>query len=227
MNQNFTASEFSVLQARSKAAFEELITSLKNISDLCRNMSNVVVSGDSGLASRWENIAGSIDNVVSSTNNTNSAIDSMMTSYAENTIANEEDSAVDLGSIDEEIGTINEHISGLVDLFDDHGGYGHTEGVDSIGRLPGDYHPIETPIVPDTPYEGPFHGPYSDSGGAISAPYNPGLPVADEGMGGYHYSPGPTGTDSMLFSHPSPQPIHNNEYNYVPGTQVVREGTTE
>ena len=49
MNNNFNVSGFANLQSKSRGIFQETISNLKNIQNICNEISNIVASEDSGI----------------------------------------------------------------------------------------------------------------------------------------------------------------------------------
>ena len=162
MSQHFTAAEFAALQSKATSSFSTLVSSLKVISEACSKMGSIVESGDSGLASRWNSISESISKVKESANGTYNVIDGMMSDYAANTIANEENSEVDMTAIDEELGSLDEKISNLLDIE-----IGHTGGPGAgTGSGTGSSNPVDPGTLP------PVSEPKVDSNPDYSKMYN-------------------------------------------------------
>ena len=90
MNNNFNVSGFANLQSKSRGIFQETISNLKNIQNICNEISNIVASEDSGIAGSWSNMADILNGPINSSNEIFDGVNNSMSIYAADVIANEE-----------------------------------------------------------------------------------------------------------------------------------------
>ena len=116
MSNNFNAQELTSLEISADNLFKEIVESIKEVREACLNMSGVVKSEDSGLASAWDNVAQAILDPVTKAESSLGAVGKTLKSYVDQTVANENNSEKELGAIQEEIGSLGQMANGIVDL---------------------------------------------------------------------------------------------------------------
>ena len=123
-NENFTAQELLDLQKRANEVFNETVRSLTGVKNTCVSMSNVVLSEDSNLASKWSSLSETVSGPITTASNSFSYLETILNSYVNDTVSNEQSAESGLDGIDTEISALGSAANSLVDLGSAVGGLG-------------------------------------------------------------------------------------------------------
>ena len=123
-NENFTAQELLDLQKRANEVFNETVKSLTSVKDTCVSMSSVILSEDSNLASKWSSLSETVSGPITTASNSFSYLETILNSYVNDTVSNEQSTESGLDGIDTEISALGSAANSLVDLGSAVGGLG-------------------------------------------------------------------------------------------------------
>ena len=114
MYSNFNVKEFENLKERSEKVFSSLLENIKAIKTECSNMGNIVMSDDSNLGLRWQNLSDNMEAPITNVEDTFVVVRTLLAAYVENTIANEKAAAKELEELDNDITTLSAKAENLL-----------------------------------------------------------------------------------------------------------------
>ncbi len=207
---NFNVTELTDLQARAAAVFSSILENISTVRSECGEMSGIVASEDSALASRWDSVSTNMVKPIQTIDDTFLVVKTLLDTYVSDTIANEQAAQAELENIDEGINGLGDLASVLFDGLSALKGIGF--GATAIA-IPGLAFGAEGNGGGDGGY-GPFH---TDGGGSVG--YGS-MPAGDDGMGNRplpapvpgpadgvgHSGTGPSDSDGVGHSGTGPSP---------------------
>ena len=114
-NSNFNVTELTDLQGRASTTFSSILENITTIKRECAEMSGIVLSEDSTLGSRWDNVATNMSSPIDTIDDTFLIVKTLLDTYVSDTIANEQAAQKELEAIDEGIGSLGQLASSLFD----------------------------------------------------------------------------------------------------------------
>ena len=117
---NFNVKPFEDLKEQASKVFNDLIENVTKIKTECASMSDIVISDDSKLGSRWRDISEKMDQPIQTMEDTILVVKALLDAYISNTLANEEQATKELEEIDNNITILADRaetlLSGLTSL---------------------------------------------------------------------------------------------------------------
>lgn len=117
---NFNVKPFEDLKEQASKVFGDLVENITVIKTECATMSDIVMSDDSKLGTRWRDISDKMDQPIQSMEDTILVVKSLLDAYITNTLANEEQATKELEEIDNNITVLTTRaetlLSGLTSL---------------------------------------------------------------------------------------------------------------
>lgn len=115
MYSNFNVSELNTIKNNAGNVFASILDDIRSIEDQCRKMGEIVVSDDSNLGARWNNVADSIAKPIETIDETFVVVKALLDAYVQRTIENEKKAQQELDIVDANISSLATKASGLLE----------------------------------------------------------------------------------------------------------------
>ena len=200
MYSNFNVTELKDIRSQAEKTFASIIDDIQSIKSECAKMGEIVISDDSNLGARWNNVSESMGTPIETVEDTFLVVKTLLDSYVESTIENEKKAQAELEVIDENITVLSKDASTLLDGLTALRGIGFGASAIIIPGLAGwDPNIKEVDIKKESSGAG-------GSGGTVVAKYAP--PTAEPDVVVAKYAPPTSDPDIVVakYAPPTPEP---------------------
>ena len=104
---NFNVKPFEDLKEQASKVLGDIIENITTVKNECATMSDIVMSDDSKLGTRWRELSEKMAQPIETIEDTSLVVKSLLDAYITNTLANEEQATKELEAIDEGITTLS------------------------------------------------------------------------------------------------------------------------